>query len=949
MKRARIYPLLLWLLLAGWTAAPRAMGQQADAPPGPSKGRRVHRTRSMGQPTEPSNTLGAAITTGNQIDYHGGPVLLGTTNVYYIWYGNWDATSIAILTNLASRIGGSPYFDINTGYFDGTGASVSNAVAFAGSAQDAYSRGKSLRDSDIWRIVTSALSAGSLPIDSNGVYFVLTASDALLDGFGGSFCGWHTEQIYQTTSIRYAFVGNPNPSALSGCAHQTSSPNGDAGADAMANIVAHELEEAVTDPAGNAWFDSNSQENADKCAWKFGTTYTALNGSKANMSLGGRDYLIQQNWVNSSSGFCAMSASPGSDFALSATVSSQTASPGNDTGQYTVTIVPVKGFSSTVSFSISGLPAGATASPINPSTTGATFTISTSFTLGGGTYPFTISGSSGSITHTASGVLLVNGPVLSPVVITMGTIRPEPSQVGQAYSVSYSVTSSVGIPTGIVSVTDGAAVCSATVAAGSCALTSTTAGIKVITMAYSGDSQFGARARTKLHSVTNGGALAHLASGAGWETTFGLINLGSTSASMSLSFLGDSGGALNLPFTFPQSLAAPLNTSSVSQSLGSNAMLLLDTSLPVGQALSQGWANMTSTGNVNAYQVFRYAPSGQEAVAPLETRNASSYIVMFDNTSLVNALGTGVAIANLASQAASIAVIVRDDAGAQIANASVPVAALGHIAFTLADRFPVTSGKRGTVEFSTPAGGRISVLAIRANGNAFTTIPVIASGSAGGGAMAHIVSGGGWRSVFSVLNPGTTSADIVLSFFDDGGNPLALPLTFLQTGASSTASTVTRTLAAGASLIVQSQGLTSQVVLGSAQLTTTGNAGGFVVFRYDPSGQEATAPLENRNAGAYVLAFDNTAPLATGVALANLSSQDTSVGMILRDDKGATLQTATIPLAANGHFAFVLGGNYPLAAGKRGTVEFTSSGVQISVLGIRANGNAFTSIPVLTR
>jgi hypothetical protein len=71
--------------------------------------------------------------------------------------------------------------------------------------------------------------------------------------------------------------------------------------------------------------------------------------------------------------------------------------------------------------------------------------------------------------------------------------------------------------------------------------------------------------------------------------------------------------------------------------------------------------------------------------------------------------------------------------------------------------------------------------------------------------------------------------------------------------------------------------------------------------------------------------------------------------MILLDDAGNTLQTTTIPVPANGHSAFVLGGVYPLAAGRRGTVEFNSVGAQISVLGIRANGNAFTSIPVLTR
>ena len=91
-------------------------------------------------------------------------------------------------------------------------------------------------------------------------------------------------------------------------------------------------------------------------------------------------------------------------------------------------------------------------------------------------------------------------------------------------------------------------------------------------------------------------------------------------------------------------------------------------------------------------------------------------------------------------------------------------------------------------------------------------------------------------------------------------------------------------------------------------------------------------PFETRNAGAYVLAFDNTAPLATGVAIANLSNQAANVGMTLRDDAGGTLQTTTIPVPANGHYAFVLGGVYPLAAGRRGTVEFSSAGAKISVL-----------------
>ena len=73
----------------------------------------------------------------------------------------------------------------------------------------------------------------------------------------------------------------------------------------MASIIAHELEEATTDPDLNAWYDRRGYENADKCAWTFGTTKT-LNGALYNVTLGGNNYLIQQNWVNASGGYCAM-------------------------------------------------------------------------------------------------------------------------------------------------------------------------------------------------------------------------------------------------------------------------------------------------------------------------------------------------------------------------------------------------------------------------------------------------------------------------------------------------------------------------------------------------------------------------------------------------------------------------------------------------------------------
>jgi hypothetical protein len=250
----------------------------------------------------PSNKApGQAGKANNGIFYHGGPVILGTVNAYYIWYGNWSGTAQTILTDLAQNIGGSPYFNINSTYYDGANNHVSNSVHFGGSTSDNYSHGTALSDADIESIVAS-----TNPTDTKGVYFVLTSADVTAtSGFCTQYCGWHTHGTIGGADIKYAFIGNPDrcPSA---CEAQTTGPNGNAGADGMASIIAHELEEATTDPDLNAWYDRRGAENADKCAWTFGTMSTASNGSKYNMTLGSRQYLIQRNWVNASGGYCAV-------------------------------------------------------------------------------------------------------------------------------------------------------------------------------------------------------------------------------------------------------------------------------------------------------------------------------------------------------------------------------------------------------------------------------------------------------------------------------------------------------------------------------------------------------------------------------------------------------------------------------------------------------------------
>jgi hypothetical protein len=172
---------------------------------------------------------------------------------------------------------------------------------------DNYSLGKTLSDANIKTLVANAITAGWFPKDSNAVYFVLTAPDVKeSSGFGSQYCGWHTHGSISGTDIKYSFVGNAATIAPAGCGVVNPSPNGDGGVDAMASVVFHELSETVSDPDLNAWYDNTGNENGDKCAWTFGTLLTAAGGAKYNVAFGGRNWKLQQNWVNAGAGYCAL-------------------------------------------------------------------------------------------------------------------------------------------------------------------------------------------------------------------------------------------------------------------------------------------------------------------------------------------------------------------------------------------------------------------------------------------------------------------------------------------------------------------------------------------------------------------------------------------------------------------------------------------------------------------
>ncbi|HXB70877.1 MAG TPA: hypothetical protein VNY05_21765 [Candidatus Acidoferrales bacterium] len=253
-----------------------------------------------------TNPIDAAPTQGgtgalSPIINHHGPVMT-TPTPYLIWYGNWAQLNGS--DNLAGQLlvkdflfgeNNSPYFKINTTY----GASGSVGGIGGETTVNAAARSR-LSDNGVFSVVSNAITNHKLPLDSNGVYFVITSSDIAKSGFCTQYCGWHTRGTVGGTDIKYSFVGNANR-CLNACAAQTVGPNGNAGVDGMLSVIAHELQEATSDPDLNAWYDASGNENADKCAWTFGQNQTlGANGAYYNMSLpavsgGTRNYLIQRN------------------------------------------------------------------------------------------------------------------------------------------------------------------------------------------------------------------------------------------------------------------------------------------------------------------------------------------------------------------------------------------------------------------------------------------------------------------------------------------------------------------------------------------------------------------------------------------------------------------------------------------------------------------------------
>src|SRR5581483_11439247 len=148
------------------------------------------------------------------------------------------------------------------------------------------------------------------------------------------------------------------------------------------------------------------------------------------------------------------------DFTFSAGPASQTVTANGGTS-YTVSVGALNGFTGAVSLNVSGVPSGATASFSPASITGgsgsSTLTISTSCSTPAGTYSLTITGASGSLSHSATVTLVVNPPASDFTISASPSSNTVIVGSGTSYTVNVGATNcflgtvslgASGLPTG---------------------------------------------------------------------------------------------------------------------------------------------------------------------------------------------------------------------------------------------------------------------------------------------------------------------------------------------------------------------------------------------------------------------------------------------------------------------------------------------------------------------
>lgn len=226
---------------------------------------------------------------GVNMTYHGG-VIMPTSSIHPIFWGtSWPGYSgdkISGTNSFYTGFSNSNYAKTSDEY-TGSNGTVGPSNTAAAAVIDGSAATGGNNTGPILSEVCKEISNGSVPLDNTGNGYYPVYTDVPRGSAG--FCAWHSAGTCSGQRVEFAFFFKLDGD--SGCDPQDSQTGHSQGLAALANVAAHELSEARTDPASpGAWYDSQGAENGDKCAWTFNLPYvTFSNGSK---------WKLQGEWSN---------------------------------------------------------------------------------------------------------------------------------------------------------------------------------------------------------------------------------------------------------------------------------------------------------------------------------------------------------------------------------------------------------------------------------------------------------------------------------------------------------------------------------------------------------------------------------------------------------------------------------------------------------------------------
>lgn len=213
--------------------------------------------------------------------WHNGAIMQDSAVTAIYWGTSWNSANpkISGLESFYLGFSGSNYAKTSDEY-TGTNGQVGPNNTYGGYVIDTTPATGGNQVSPILAEVCRAIPNPA----PNGYYPVYTD---VKRGSAG-YCAWHSYGSCGSTPVQIAFFFNLDGDP--GCDPGDTTTGHPQGVAALANVSAHELSEARTDPRDGGWYDSQRGENGDKCAWTFNVpSVTFTNGSK---------WMLQGEWSN---------------------------------------------------------------------------------------------------------------------------------------------------------------------------------------------------------------------------------------------------------------------------------------------------------------------------------------------------------------------------------------------------------------------------------------------------------------------------------------------------------------------------------------------------------------------------------------------------------------------------------------------------------------------------